>query len=156
MKKLALLLVTSLCLLAPGWSEEQDVISGVLDDFHKAASQADGDRYFGHFTTNGIFLGTDITERWTVEEFKAYAEPHFSKGKGWTYRPSFRKIYLSPGGESAWFDEVLENKSYGQTRGSGVLVKTERGWKIAQYHLTLPVPNSLMKQVVEMIAGEKR
>ena len=34
---------------------------------------------------DAIFLGTDKTERWTVEEFKAYAEPAFSDGNGWTY-----------------------------------------------------------------------
>jgi hypothetical protein len=37
------------------------------------------------FAPDGIFIGTDATERWTVAEFKAYAKPHFDKGRGWTY-----------------------------------------------------------------------
>ena len=135
---------------------QEDMVANVLNDFHDAASKADGDRYFGHFTSDGIFLGTDITERWTVEEFKAYAAPHFSKGKGWTYHPESRNVYLSKDMKTAWFDEILSNKNYGRTRGTGVLTKIDDQWKIAQYHLTLPVPNELMGKVVEMIGNEAK
>lgn len=126
-------------------------IASVLDDFHQAASQADGERYFGHFTEDAVFLGTDITERWDKKAFQAYAMPFFSKGKGWTYVAESRHIYLSPNGNTAWFDEILTNRNYGRTRGSGVLVHNGGVWKISQYHLTVPIPNQLLKQVVEMI-----
>lgn len=123
----------------------------LLDDFHQAASQADGARYFGHFMPDGVFLGTDASERWTVAQFKAYAEPHFSKGRGWTYRSTARHVSVSPDGNTAWFDEMLSNDNYGVTRGSGVLQKIDGTWKIAQYNLSFPVPNGLLKNVVEMI-----
>lgn len=126
-------------------------ISRVLDDFHDAASKADGQRYFGHFANNAVFLGTDITERWTVEQFKSYATPHFEKGQGWTYRTKSRHVELAEDGQTAWFDEVLLNDKFGETRGSGVLIKAGDTWKLSQYHLTLPVPNDLMLQVVELI-----
>ncbi|MYH08244.1 MAG: nuclear transport factor 2 family protein, partial [Rhodothermaceae bacterium] len=45
--------------------QAQSEIESVLDDFHLAASEADYDRYFGHLAEESIFLGTDITERWT-------------------------------------------------------------------------------------------
>jgi ketosteroid isomerase-like protein len=153
MKHLLLLALVALTLISPAVARNDEIaiIEKTLDDFHDAASKADGKRYFDHFARNGIFLGTDIRERWTVEEFKAYAEPHFSKGKGWTYHPERRHVYLSDDQNTAWFDEILTNKSYGKTRGSGVLIKQQGSWKIAQYHLTLPVPNALIDKLVEMI-----
>lgn len=148
---IAFTLTLACCTSLSAQTDETARIGATLDDFHQAASKADSHRYFSHFTDNGIFLGTDISERWTVVEFKAYADPHFKKGQGWTYRPQFRKIYLSEDGNTAWFDETLLNDKYGNTRGSGVLVKSQGNWLIAQYHLTLPVPNKLMNRVVEMI-----
>lgn len=133
---------------------QSDRVAAVLDDFHAAASEADSARYFGHFAENAIFLGTDITERWTLEEFRAYAQRPFAEGRGWTYVPKERHIYLSPDGMAAWFDEILANESFGDTRGTGVLVRTGNTWKIAQYHLTLPVPNSLIYELVRMIREE--
>ena len=58
---------------------------------------------------------------------------------------------LSSKGDVAWFDEKLDSASYGDVRGSGVLVKVRGEWKIAHYNLTIPIPNSLAKTVVEMI-----
>lgn len=126
-------------------------VDAVLGDFHKSASEADGERYFGHFAKDGFFIGTDATERWNVEEFRKYADPHFKKGKGWTYHPKTRHIYYAKGGQTAWFDEMLTSESYGETRGSGVLVLENKEWKIAQYHLTVPVPNHMLGKVVKMI-----
>ncbi|MGE0495132.1 MAG: nuclear transport factor 2 family protein [Vulcanimicrobiota bacterium] len=138
-------------MLAPALADPREEVGRVLDDFHQAASQADGARYFGHFSPEAVFLGTDLSERWDLDQFKAYALPIFAKGKGWTYRPTFRKIYLAQDGQTAWFDEILANDNYGQTRGSGVMVKSGSDWKIAQYHLTVPIPNELLDKVVEMI-----
>jgi hypothetical protein len=148
-----LLLVVSLFAAATSFAAEDPTlaISQTLDHLHSAASKADGQAYFALFAPEGVFLGTDATERWTVEEFKKYAMPHFSKGKGWTYVSKARHIQLAPGGEIAWFDEILDNATYGTCRGSGVLRKVDGSWKISQYHLTIPVPNDLAEPVVKMI-----
>ncbi len=130
-----------------------DSIAAVLDDFHDAAADADFDRYFAHFTTDGVFIGTDATEHWTTDEFRVYAKPSFDAGRGWTYVPRVRHVYLSPDGSTAWFDEILDNAGLGETRGTGVLVRLDGRWKVAQYHLTVPVPNDLVGRVVEMIRG---
>lgn len=149
--KLPCLIVSLLFLiLVPAQADEQ-AVARVLDDFHQAASQADGARYFGHFAPEGVFLGTDAGERWSVEQFKAYATPFFSKGKGWTYRPGNRHVTLSPDENTAWFDESLSNDNYGQTRGSGVLRKVGQEWKICQYNLSVPIPNELLPEVVKLI-----
>ena len=81
-------------------------VAQVLDDFHDAAAQADEDRYFAHFAPEGVFLGTDSSERWDVAAFRAYAHPHFANGKGWTYRATARHVQLAPDGDVAWFDKM--------------------------------------------------
>ncbi|MEE8368426.1 MAG: nuclear transport factor 2 family protein [Thermoanaerobaculia bacterium] len=129
-------------------------LDGMLTDFHLAASNANGDRYFSLFAPNAVFLGTSPEERWSLEDFKAYARPFFDVGRGWTYVATSRHIEVAPSGEIAWFDEILDNAKYGTCRGSGVLVKTDGEWKIAQYNLALLVPNEVALDVVELIRGE--
>lgn len=134
--------------------EEQANVSHVLDGLHDAASKHEADRYFSLYAPDAIFLGTDATERWTLEQFKAWAVPYFNSGKGWTYTKKERFVYVSADMNTAWFDESLMNEKYGECRGSGVLIKVESAWKIVQYNLTFPVPNSLAEQITEMIKAE--
>src|SRR5262245_54855652 len=126
-------------------------VSRLLDDWHRAASAADGARYFGHMAEDAVFLGTDASERWTLAEFRVYCEPYFSKGTGWTYEPRERHVRVD--GELAWFDERLWNEKYGECRGTGVLHRDGGEWKIVHYSLTFPVPNELAADVVKMIRG---
>jgi ketosteroid isomerase-like protein len=137
--------------VAAGSSSPEAQISAVLDDWHAAAAAADEGRYFGHFALGAVFLGTDGTERWTVDEFRRYAHPYFAKGKAWSFRAVQRHVAFSPDGNVAWFDEDLQTPNLGPSRGSGVLVKTPEGWKITQYNLSVPIPNALMKEVKERI-----
>jgi len=126
-------------------------VARVLDDFHDAASKADGTRYFAQLAPDAVFLGTDAGERWTKEAFRAFAEPYFSQGKGWTYVARDRHIALAPERTVAWFDEKLTNAKYGECRGTGVLRLIDGQWRIAQYHLTVPIPNELAEKVIAMI-----
>ncbi|WP_299075047.1 nuclear transport factor 2 family protein [uncultured Paraglaciecola sp.] len=132
-------------------SDTQNLITSVLDSFHQAASDADQKQYFDLLTDNAVFIGTDASERWDKKAFKAFAKPYFDKGQGWTYVPYNRHITLADSGDLAWFDEMLDSQSYGECRGTGVLVLTKNGWKISQYHLTIPVPNALAKDLVQQI-----
>jgi len=141
-------LLVAACSAAPRQAND---VTAVLDDFHDAAAKADEARYFAHFAPEGVFLGTDATERWTVEAFREYAEPHFSAGRGWTYNAVARHVMLSADGRFAWFDEKLKNEKYGLTRGTGVLRLTDEGWKIAHYSLTFLVPNDAAQAVVAVI-----
>ena len=163
--KITQVLACTVVLGAPGLAPAQEMaaarsadaasartaVDAVLDDFHRAASEADGRTYFGLFDPDGVFLGTDATERWTVEEFRVYAMPHFDRARGWTYTPLERHVTISDDGSTAWFDERLYNEGLGETRGSGVLVRRDGAWKVAQYNLTIPVPNELAAEVVERI-----
>jgi phosphohistidine phosphatase SixA len=130
---------------------ETEAVEAVLDSLHLAASQADGEVYFSLFAEEAFFMDTATTERWSVDEFKAYAEPHFAMDRGWTYVVKERHVYVATGAATAWFDEILWNDSYGTCRGTGVLVNNDHGWRIAQYNLTIPIPNDLAADVVRRI-----
>jgi ketosteroid isomerase-like protein len=151
---LPFLLLVAGCASVPPAGERAagaSAVAAVLDGFHEAASRADGDAYFAALAPDAVFIGTDASERWSVAEFRAFADPYFSAGRGWTYVPRDRHIHVGPGGDIAWFDEMLDNASYGVCRGTGVLVRAADGWKIAQYHLTIPIPNDLAKEIVGII-----
>jgi hypothetical protein len=122
-----------------------------LDDFHAAAAAADENRYFAHFAPHAVFLGTDGDERWDVGAFRAYAHPHFANGKGWTYEAVRRAIDSAPDGNVVWFDEDLKNAHLGRARGTGVLVRVNGRLLIAQYNLTVPIPNARMDAVVKLV-----
>ena len=131
---------------------ETAAVEKVLDALHDNASRAAESKYFALFAPDAVFLGTDASERWTLEQFRAYAHPIFEKGTGWTYHPKVRHVTIAPCGHVAWFDETLLNESYGECRGSGVLIKNAAGeWKISQYNLTVPIPNDMLKDVAEKI-----
>ena len=127
-----------------------------LTSFHDAASKADEARYFDLFAKSGsVFLGTDATERWELGAFREFAHPYFAAGKGWAYTlvPGSRTISFLRGSNVAYFDELLQNSKLGACRGSGVLVIENGQWKVAQYNLSIPVPNDKAETVVKMIQG---
>lgn len=130
-------------------------IAETLDSFHAAAADADEAAYFAHFAPNGVFLGTDPTERWTLEEFRAWARPHFESGRGWAYHAIERHIDIAPDGSVGWFDEVVRNAKYGDLRGTGVVLLIDDDWKIAQYNLTFLIPNESAADVLELIGRDR-
>ncbi|HTC33218.1 MAG TPA: nuclear transport factor 2 family protein [Bryobacteraceae bacterium] len=121
--------------------------------FGPSHSAADESRYFGYFAPNGIFMGTDASERWTVTEFRAWAKPQFQRKSAWSFRPRDRHIVFSADGKTAWFDEMLDTPNLGLCRGSGVLVSLGGQWKIAQYNLSVPIPNALVSAIVKQIGA---
>jgi hypothetical protein len=85
-----------------------------------------------------------------VPQFRAYAHPRFASGKAWAFRSSRRDVTVR--GDVAWFDEELETKNLGPARGSGVLLRDSRGeWKVAQYNLSIPIPNERFAEVKKVI-----
>jgi ketosteroid isomerase-like protein len=134
-------------------ADEQAELTATLNNFHQAATNADMDRYFAAMTDDVVFLGTDGSERWQGQDFRDFVQSNFSAGRGWTYLPVARNVALSADGQTAWFDETLQNDGLGTCRGSGVLVKLGGEWKIAQYNLSVPVPNAMVHDVVSDIAA---
>jgi ketosteroid isomerase-like protein len=129
--------------------KEKDKINVVLDNWHKAAGEAQFDSYFNSMTDDAIFIGTDATENWNKTQFEAFAKPFFDKGKAWNFTAMERHIYVDKSGKTAWFDELL-NTQMKICRGSGVLVKVGKDWKIKHYVLSMTVPNDNVTEVVKI------
>jgi ketosteroid isomerase-like protein len=131
-------------------------VKAMLLDFHRAAAEAQGERYFSHVASDAILMGTDASERWTVAQLKALVEPSFAKGVGFTTLPFEQHVYLAAGGTFAWFDERLRSTKYGEMRSSGVARKTDGKWQIVHYNRAFPIPNELVKDLVKKISEVSR
>ena len=140
-----LVVAAQFSLHANGEHTDDAAIHSQLDRLHQMASKANFDDYFALYAPDAVFIGTDAGERWTIDEFKAYAKPHFSAGRGWTYQTIERHI-MGQGGVR-WFDELLWNEKLGPCRGSGVMVKMGNEWLFSHYVLSLAVPNQIAGEV---------
>ncbi len=130
---------------------ERKAISTLLDSFNDAAAKAEFEKYFGYFTEDAIFIGTDATENWSKKAFKVWAKPYFDKKKTWDFKSIERHIFFDKTGNTAWFDELL-NTQMKILRGSGVLTKQGNEWKIEQYVLSMTIPNDNVDAVVKIKA----
>jgi ketosteroid isomerase-like protein len=139
---------------SPASTPSSEAVGAMLDDWHAAAARADEAAYFSHFTKNGVFLGTDATERWGVAAFRAYAHPHFAKGKAWSFHATHRTIAWSTSGDVAWFDEELATERLGPARGSGVVVREGGELRIAQYNLSITIPNERFADVRRVLQSD--
>lgn len=131
-------------------SPDQQAAAHVLDLLNQYSSDADWDKYFALYRKDGIFIGTDAKERWGMAEFEHYSRPT----KGWRYDLTER--HLIQHGDVILFDELLNSPAYGVSRGTGTLIKTDGNWKIAQYHLSFPIPNEIAKQITTEIKAANK
>ncbi|WP_282088230.1 nuclear transport factor 2 family protein [Aquimarina algiphila] len=130
-------------------AQQKTEINNILEKWHKAAADANFDAYFGLMTKDAIFIGTDPTENWTNADFKAFSKPYFDKGKAWSFSTLERNIFVENDMSIAWFDELLDTQM-GICRGSGVVQKTNQGWKIKHYVLSIAIPNENVKEITEL------
>lgn len=151
MKKIFFLFCLTSFAVAQNTEKESTSINLLLDHWHRAAAAANFDNYFNAMSEESIFIGTDATENWDKKAFMAYAKPHFDKGKAWSFTPLERHIFFSKDGKTAWFDELL-NTQMKICRGSGVLVKENKAWKIKHYVLSMTIPNDTTDEVIKIKA----
>ena len=124
-------------------------INQTLDAWHKAAADANYINYFNTLTDDSIFIGTDATENWDKKAFQAFAKPYFDKGKAWNFTALERNIFFNKDKTLAWFDELLSTQMK-LCRGSGILVKVGKEWKIKHYVLSMTIPNDNSDEVVKI------
>lgn len=155
MKKLSYLLVFILLLTScsavkktstKNISEIKNKINATISNWHLAATDADFEDYFGKMDSVSVFIGTDASENWSKQQFKAFSKPYFDKGKAWDFKTLARNVYVNNTGDFAWFDELLTTWM-GTCRGSGVLEKNEDAWAIKHYVLSVAIPNDDVKAV---------
>jgi len=77
-----------------------------------------------------------------------------NKGRPGIFTGLHHNIYLAPEGNMAGFDELLSTQMK-ICRGSGVVVKQNKEWKLKQYVLSTTVPNSLVDTVTIMKTVEE-
>ena len=143
----ALTLLIAVVLSSANWAQEtgQPALNSLIDGLHKDAHEGNFETYFARYSSDAVFMGTDKTERWTIDAFKTYAAPAFEDGHGWTYEVVERN--WEGDGDTRWFDEILFNEKLGHCRGTGVVEKVGNNWKIAHYSLTLLIPNDIAETV---------
>jgi ketosteroid isomerase-like protein len=130
-------------------AQDKSNIDQALTQWHEAASEANFEEYFSLMTEDGVFIGTDPTENWQNKDFRAFSKPYFDRGKAWNFKTLERNIYKEENSDIAWFDELLSTQM-GICRGSGVLKKTEEGWKIAHYVLSITIPNENVEEATAL------
>jgi len=127
-----------------------NAINNVMDQWHKAAANADFEAFFAYMDDDGYYIGTDESEKWTIKEFKAFCKPYFDRGSAWDFKPIDRGVYFNKKKNIAWIDEKLDTWM-GVCRSSGVLVKTRNGWKIKHYQLSVTVPNDIVRDFIQLV-----
>lgn len=128
-------------------------VNAFVDQWHHSAAMADTNTFFNSMGGKAIYIGTDPTERWTKDEFRRYAMPYFRQGKGWDFKKIERQIHFSRDAQVVWFNETLDTWM-GVCRGSGVLQKGKKGWRIMQYHLSVTVPNDKVRDFIGLMQGD--
>lgn len=129
-------------------------LDSIMNTWHQAAATADEDVFFGTMSQDGIYLGTDATERWLRDSMAVWADPFFQRDTAWAFTPLERHWQLSEDGQTAWFDEHLDSWM-GVVRGSGVLslqqvqgkLPDSSRWELRHYNLAMAVPNEKMDAV---------
>jgi SnoaL-like domain len=150
-KSILFFLLFSSSLFAQKIEIEKTAITTLMDNWHKAAAEANFNNYFNAIAEDGIFIGTDATENWNKKAFQDFAKPYFDKGKAWSFTALERHIYFSKDGKTAWFDELL-NTQMKICRGSGVVIKVKNSWKIKHYVLSMTIPNDNTDDVIKIKA----
>jgi proline iminopeptidase len=129
-------------------------VNAFVDRWHDDAANTRPD-YWDKFAPQGIFIGTDKSEIWTRDQFKAWAKRFWDRKKAWNFTAQKRNVYFSPDKQYVWFDEQL-NTQMGTCQASGVLRNTPDGFRIEHYQLSLAVPNPLMDSFTKAIAEHEK
>jgi len=113
-----------------------DSPADTLDALHGAGAAGTSPAFLSQLTSAAVVLGLPGQPRLAGNALREFIATGFAAGENWQYRGSQREVRYSNSGDVAWFDEYLEGNGGGGGWGSGVLVRTGAGWRIAQYSLS--------------------
>ncbi|HYD90904.1 MAG TPA: nuclear transport factor 2 family protein, partial [Flavobacterium sp.] len=134
------------------YNEEKEklIIDSLMNSWHQAAARGDEEAFFGAMTEDGVYIGTDATERWTRDELKSWSARFFERDTAWSFIPVSRNIHIGDDGKTAWLDELLDTWM-GTCRSTAILTHEEGRWAIKYYHLSIAVPNEKVDGYLELI-----
>lgn len=124
-------------------------VNAFVDRWHSDAAHA-RPAYFDKIAKDGIYIGTDKTERWRRDEFKAWARPYFKRKSAWAFKALRRNVYFSDDRSMVWFDELLDTQM-GICQASGVMRRKGDSFEIVHYQLSMAVPNEVASHVRRLI-----
>ena len=130
-----------------------ETINQFMDNWHKAAATADEEVFFGSMTVDGIYLGTDKTEKWTRDEMAKWADEYFQRESAWSFTAIERDVYFSEDGKTAWLNEKLDTWM-GICKGTAILVSQDNGWKIALYDLSVTIDNDKIDDFLKLTEND--
>jgi hypothetical protein len=131
-------------------------VNAFVDSWHDDAAHARM-AYFDKMAPDGVYIGTDRSELWQRDAFKAWAKRFFERGSAWSFHATRRNVYASSDGRTIWFDELLDTPNMGHCMASGVIRKTAKGFEIVHYQLSMAVPNEVAGQVTSLVkAAEEK
>lgn len=130
-------------------------VNAFVDEWHDDAANTRM-AYFDKIAKDGVYIGTDRTELWTRDEFKAWSRKYFDAKSAWTFKATRRNVYASADKSLIWFDELLDTRNMGHAMASGVIRKTRNGFEIVHYQLSVAVPNEVIDQVTGIIADHEK
>lgn len=128
----------------------KDSLNDFIDRWHHAAAVADEEVFYGSMAEDGIYLGTDATERWLRDELRSWAAFAFERESAWAFTAYDREVYFTDNNTYAWWEEMLDTWM-GPCRASGVAEMVDGHWQIKHYHLAVTVPNEKMDGFKELI-----
>jgi len=130
-------------------------VNAFVDEWHDDAANARM-AYFDKMAKDGVYIGTDRTELWQRDEFKAWAKKYFDRKSAWSFKATRRNVYASGDKSIIWFDELLDTPNMGPCMASGVIRKTAKGFEIVHYQLSMAVPNEVAGQVTKLIGEHEK
>ena len=130
-------------------------VNAFVDEWHDDAANARM-AYFDKMAKDGVYIGTDRSELWKRDEFKAWARKYFERKSAWSFKATRRNVYASSDKSLIWFDELLDTPNMGPCMASGVIRKTAKGFEIVHYQLSMAVPNEVAGQVSRLIAEHEQ
>lgn len=151
-------LILACCLLFAGLAHAATAdpaltqqVNTFVDGWHDDAAHARM-RYFDKMAPDGVYIGTDRSELWQRDAFREWGRKYFEgKGAAWVFHPTRRNVYTAPDGALIWFDELLDTENMGHCMASGVIRRTQTGFEIVHYQLSLAVPNGVAKGVIDLV-----
>lgn len=130
--------------------DAKKAIVELLSRYRSALANSDAEEFFGCFAENSITFWTDEAERFTLPQLKAVLKPYFDQGETLKRKVRDRNVYLGPNQQIGWFEEKTKRDGV-PMRTTGVVQKTEKGWKIVQSNTAFALPNEIYPQIVKLV-----
>ena len=127
----------------------RDRVNAFVDEWHQDAAHA-RPAFFDKIAADGIYIGTDKTERWTKEVFREWAKPAFARPTAWAFTPLHRNLRFTPDRTVIWFDEQVRS-AMGILQATGVMRPTATRFEMVHYQLSIAVPNDLLPEITGAI-----